>query len=1262
MKKNLFLTCALALASVVGVSAQGWFRTVACGQGEAMKTEGGAAMHKGETPLIQNPGATGVRFTVIETAPNSEIKGGGPCFALGEFQILDANGNPLSYEVTSNADHNTMGGAGSDGQGLPALSDGTIEQGNYWHSTWSAAAPADFHYLEFTFTDGAVDAYQLVWYTRPGSDKNNPTVVGLTNPGNIFTADMCYQEFNFSVGSKAAAIDPAKFYVIKSNSPVVFNEYNRETGEVSTTYEDGVGPRYMNAVGNGAEEASPASIVRFIPAGGGKYLIQWAISASYLGAGSYNGANGTASQTTNLYSAVPVTVEENSGNFNFSYQAVYNGEVVDFFIGADPRSANNGRMMILDETHKDENIERGWCEGFSLPLEFDYTIYEANVAEGVLPELSIDVNVAAEKMFASTIEKAELYYDMYVAQPDTIWESLGLNDGYNEYYSEWWTEVIEGYEAEISDFAANIAALKEAVENPEDFNSLYEMKMNVNAELGFTDIALIKYDWYEIFINEITSNDEDKKLSAYRISNDYTPGTYSEQRATELLDAFEAVGIAIFEATTVAAIEGQYASLDAAIAAFVASKIRVSTFPEIVENINPANFPFANLPNNAVWKQDVMLAKPLEGIRLTFLANTVGSAGGGGLYGGYPMIALGEFKLYDADGNQVELTADNFYANYTEQNEGFESTVARLCDGAEAGAGSYYHSPWSGTQPSEYIYIDVTFPEEMNIFSFEVYSRDKSTTGGKVSLFPTKVAMTEKGMAYDPVIFAPYEWNEEVASQVTSVDQITDEGIYVLRGMLYENENAGAVDADGNALTPNSQYFAGITPAHNNQKAVRANYAYLIRKVAGTDKFTIYSLGETQYWATSSENGAYISMTTEEAKAAKVNIVAAESELENTFVIYEYQEGRTTTSTVLDPEGAEVEQDFDTPYSVYMHWAGGVAARPTVDPQPGVGANVPYNDREGDAYCFNKMNGEGEWQIYKLNMSNKDYYWMTRLLDLPEALGVVAGSDPGCVNVTEEYEAAFGAAAEFVAEGNIDNAVAKTHVSAMLAQVASLNASKNPMREGIFQIVSANAQFKEKQDVEKALYATINPDGTASFGWKNIEDGNKEFCFEFKKSENSEVAEENADAVYTIRAIATDEFETPYYVGAAGEQSVQIDLVAEESYQYVVKNVAGAAFSIGYYSNPTSWCLHTNGHSAGAGVSGNVVYWNADAGASQWYLREVDADFTSIDDLVTEGTEVVSVAYYTTAGAAIPAPAKGINIVVTTYANGVVEAKKVLVK
>ena len=52
----------------------------------------------------------------------------------------------------------------------------------------------------------------------------------------------------------------------------------------------------------------------------------------------------------------------------------------------------------------------------------------------------------------------------------------------------------------------------------------------------------------------------------------------------------------------------------------------------------------------------------------------------------------------------------------------------------------------------------------------------------------------------------------------------------------------------------------------------------------------------------------------------------------------------------------------------------------------------------------------------------------------------------------------------------------------------------------------------------------------------------------------------------------------------------------------------------------------------------------------------------SIGGAATEGDEVVSVTYYTVGGAAVATPVKGINIVKTVYANGVVKSEKVLVK
>jgi hypothetical protein len=90
-------------------------------------------------------------------------------------------------------------------------------------------------------------------------------------------------------------------------------------------------------------------------------------------------------------------------------------------------------------------------------------------------------------------------------------------------------------------------------------------------------------------------------------------------------------------------------------------------------------------------------------------------------------------------------------------------------------------------------------------------------------------------------------------------------------------------------------------------------------------------------------------------------------------------------------------------------------------------------------------------------------------------------------------------------------------------------------------------------------------------------------------------------------------------------------------------------------------CFHAQDHGGGGGNAGHIVYWKRGDVNSLWHLR-LSSSNTSIGDLNAEGDEVVSTTYYTVDGVAIPAPVKGVNIVKTVYANGVVESKKVVVE
>ncbi len=89
----------------------------------------------------------------------------------------------------------------------------------------------------------------------------------------------------------------------------------------------------------------------------------------------------------------------------------------------------------------------------------------------------------------------------------------------------------------------------------------------------------------------------------------------------------------------------------------------------------------------------------------------------------YPFFTMGEFYLYDADGNKVELTADKFTTNAQETSTTYgdnQNTVGHLCDGNKA---TCFHSTYSAT-PNTYHYIEVTLPTAMQSFKFSFDARD----------------------------------------------------------------------------------------------------------------------------------------------------------------------------------------------------------------------------------------------------------------------------------------------------------------------------------------------------------------------------------------------------------------------------------------------------------------------------------------------------------------------------------------------------------
>lgn len=1258
MKKNLFLAGALALFAVVGVSAQNWSRTLATGlPGKEITHDVNGTQvtqYRAETALLQKAGATGVRYTVVNTNNTNMAYGGGPFFCLGEMIVLDAAGDTINYTVTSNADHNS-GGAGTDGAGLPALNDGNLN--NFFHSSWGGTEPGGLHYLELTF-EAPVDAFQLVWYTRPNQHVNRPTVVGLTNPGVDFTEDMLFAEYEFEAGEQVT--DASEFanggtFTLFANGPVEYNDT------------EGNGDTYIALSGyttGSYAEPTVTNLVQFIPASNGKFVLYQPVSATYYGSAdkwtdAYNGKNGwqRATDDATRLGEFEIT-KRGDGDFEITTYATRQyadgawtdyDEPLKLWVGYDMR----GNLKTFDEEHKNALEQEDYTQGFGLPVDFGFTIYNASVSKEMVP------NLTAAEMCSEVLE-------------NILKVAAEKKEEYLEYVEEYaWAGEDEALDKAIADAQAAVAT--------GDLAASFAAKADLeNALAGYVAILA---NYYEELNDGLSTEVEDNMATppyTQDMTGMYTSATQAiidqiTAKVNEVINCYNSSDKTY--SLSYSQIEALYAEIESLLEQIEGTKLAFTEFPAIVEDIPADNFPYADLPNNAVWSKNLVLTQPAKGIRLTFLDRHIGTAADAG---NFPMIAIGELKIYDADGNEVTMAAENFEANYTETMEGFESTVARLCDGNFAAQG-YYHSPWSGNEPQEYIYIDITFPEAMDAFSFEVYSRDKTTSNGKVSLFPKKVAITAVGEGYDPLLFTENPYNVYVGEKVTSVDQITADGLYVIKGLLntvpvYKEVTEGEgeeavtsiklVEPEGTAM-----FYHGTDRFHAADAAVRAPGVYrFVKNDDGT--FKALNLGLAKYWPSTTETGYVDDKTTYEAeKAANLNIVAS-TNVEGAFVMYEKIDGLTTQADSIDTDEDgtvdEAGEIYQTPYVMFMDWANRLATRPVTDPQP-VETSAELADNWGDAQCFAKENGETEWEIYKVTMVNPDFYWLTNLTAAFDKLGLVVGTDPGCVSNLGALETVLAEGQRVVADSVYADAPAAA--AALAKEIAAVNnLEKNPMVEGVYQVVSANADFKAKQNVEKALYAHVTEDGTATFGWKTIEQDNIDFYFHFTKSENGAdleaggtIEEGQGDLVYNIRAIATYEGATPYYIGEIDAQSTPVELYADAWSDYLVLNATGSAFTFRLAGKGAGFCIHANGHSSGAGQNGNIVYWDGGAGASQWYLRKVDYE-TSISDLVVVGDDVVSVAYFTPAGAAIPAPTQGINIVVTVYANGAVETKKVLVK
>ncbi len=1265
MRKNLFLTLALAVASFAGANAQEWSLSLGAGDGLPGENvqKGTTTVQVYKSDVIKPTEAlTTLRFTVAQNYNGEKPSGNNFVTALSELVVYAADGTTvIPYTATSNADHNTLSG-GTDGAGLAALNDGNWN--NYWHSCWSATgAQADYHHLELTF-EAPISEFVLEWGARPGNPKNAPMLVGLTKGGVDYVP---YSDWAFTAGNEITSMDAllgAQYFVMKSNVPVEYHTYvnNHESTEgafgTQTTKEPNVGPgpQYVNAA-SVAEAAAPEYAIQLIPADGGYYLY-FVTEGKFLSKNptdnAYNGANGGQGKTAKMSDAAIVNIKEVNGKFEMWYMMEYNGEEVEIHMGATPSSGgfknvDKARYVFYKEGHP-------YCLNYAYIIAFDWTLQEVSMN---YPAKYASIPVR------NAIKEAKGIY--------TFMDSVAV-EGYEEAYDEF--EIVLG-ETE-SNYAAGAYT---------EIESVFAAVEALNDAMGY--YVYSKILWYcDVYEGEFVDEYEDQCVSSSTpVEGCYTTEAYEHimnalfGRAWELYDEAEANPYALLNDMKTF-INNAKGELDA----FFASKIEFVTLPKVYTSEDPHHTPLGTKVDNKRWdwEQFVTLGEPVDGIRLTFLETNVGNAASDGKFQNFPMVALSGLEILDEEGGVLALSEALVTSNSeeTHEREGGNGTIDKLFDDDTA---TYYHSAWGGgaryDQPYTYIYLDVKFPEGVSLSTFTVRTIGRETA----SLAPGTVCISNYGQEYDPLIFRENPYEVKIVEQITNVADIEDGGIYVISGNLRVKTQEAA-----------PRYYAGSAPYHTNVKAAANDpCVYMFKKVG--DNWNIISLANAQYWAlnktvsenTNEETGETTTstswstgLTVYPSNAAPIKIVPSQN-LENTFVFYSdiedneieasfYWENADQTDSVRVAEGTVNANKF-----VFMDWDSNLAGRPCASVLPGdvtygkdiLSAHAMFEDfKNGDGYSagdylhFNKANGEGEWNIYKVNMEDEYYLWANGIPATLESLGLIVGKDPGCISGDiAALEAAVDAVEAVIEEENKEGAQAAVEEFVANVYLAE-NAERVEVMDGYwYAIESAYTEYYKQQNKIKAIYADANGlnwmDAPAAYNRENAQ-----FVFQFQQydgendPEGHGVPEAEANNVFKIYSDVEE-----MYAGTGGG-TTQVAMADDFSAAvYVVKPIQANIYTIyAIGSDP----LHTAGHGNGAGSQGTIVNWTGGAGtASSWTIRFVDdAEETSISDLVVEGAEVVSVAYYTASGAAIPAPVSGVNIVVTVYSNGVIETKKVLVK
>ncbi len=1203
MKKNLLLSCLLTLVAAFGMAqSTTWPITLNSEDGlPGNEIDAGLYNYKSEVFTLDEA-ITTLRYTVVQTLCSSKLPDNAESY---RGRMTWGPGFPyftLGEFIVYNE-------AGDIVEYIPTsnaghVSDGALEHlydgdiTTHFHTNWEPGVIDGDYHYIELEFAEPISKFSIEWTTRYNYRYNQPCHVGLT-PGGTSYWPLPEQELSVEkISTLEELAEPNGLFMLEGHVESWYDEARERTN---------LGGGFYEAPCLATGQPSAYGVFTLIPVEGAEntYKVEYINTDHYIINKSAAG-EGFIDWTMDVRKAMDI---------KFANHADVAG---DFTLTAldDSLLIMQDAIMRMGCLKNNEYAINAFLE--KRPFASNFSIYKASIkASTILYKLEDVIALVEERQaqFGTSLD------EFNEGQKEAL--ETALADA---------KSVVANSDATVADILASRNELNAK------FNDFYSLTL---------------WAWVDSISSIIDAMDEGLILTSSApdwINNSY-PETYREALTTAIDEAD--VVVETFE--TLSDIDEAIAKIQSVIDGFWASKIS-----------NVKNIPFRlgreedGLPgekSNQIYRWEspaYYLTEEIDQLRLTVFATKSARN-----LGGKPFVCLNEIEFYDQNGMKIEMTAECFETTSI-ASEG--SGLAGLCDGAYVlGDGKHFHSQWEADEDydgSEYFYLDITFPEAITGFKYVQYAR-----GNGYDDAPTDFVFGYYGEPVTPedVLF-PDDYNAMCGSQVEAVEEITDNGIYAIFGLLNCNPDVIDEPEDGGFYTSYNRWMG----------PVQSPCAFTIKSTGdGDGTYYIQSLSDGTYWKSARSNAPDFwtsgTSTIFKSQAAKVKIEPNNNDaLPYSFVIYEYVE-----EAMLDEESR--------PYVIAQDWGGGLGWYPV------------------DALENNDIDGEGEWYIYKMSMDTPYSYWLGNMAKTLNNLGLVESKDPGAYSDLGSFPEAL-AQAQATAPAK-DEAASKAMLKTLEAAVVDIeNVTTNPVVAGVYVFEANQPLFMENQKVKKSIYFMPPHAGCISdadfceeyeIGWKdapeNVMEADSMFLIELvpAAADDADVAawladslitEEQVKDAYYVKSVKYNMYanHTDPEIGFSGEKKERswygIHLSLQETPQaYMILQREGRVFDIwmpggGEYFDDQNGnlCFHLQGHSGGNGKEGHIVYWKRGDANSLWKLRYVSAPTSIGEAPVVEGEEVVSTTYYTVDGIASQTPVNGVNIIKYVYSNGAVKTVKVV--